>query len=83
VLDCAELVNNERKERQSVKNAIGSISKYHAIVTSAPNTGTSASMSQQNTTKRHRKESGVEANLIIATKHKRTTPTFFLLTKGR
>ena len=46
--------------------------------------GTSAFMSpQQNTTKRQRKESGMEANLTIATRQKRTTPTLRLLKKER
>ena len=38
-------------------------------------------MAQQNTTKKHRNESDIEANLIIAKKHKQITSTVFLLTR--
>jgi hypothetical protein len=49
-----------------VKNAIGSINKHHVIVTSAPNTNMPTLMAQQNTTKKHRNESDIEANLIFS-----------------
>jgi hypothetical protein len=64
-----------------VKNAIGSINKHSVIVTSAPNTNMPTLMAQQNTTKKHRNESDIEANLIIAKKHKKITSTVFLLTR--
>ena len=64
-----------------MKNTIGSINKHHVIVTSAPSTNMPTLMAQQNTTKKHRNESDIEANLIIAKKHKKITSTVFLLTR--
>ena len=72
----------QRKNGKTVReNAIGSINKHHVIVTSAPNTNMPTLMAQQNTTKKHRNESDIEANLIIAKKHKKITSTVFLLTR--